>query len=120
MQSGNSGQHSVGLIPSLKLETMIDREGYRRTTQTNPTKLQHYYAPIPCPEPFSTLKMAYYMPFSFPFFLCHETKNLLLYNRRQKQKDRTVQEERNDLGLAAKLGSQAVLIYNTRIMRVLK
>jgi hypothetical protein len=83
MQSGNSGQHSVGLIPSLKLETMIDREGYRRTTQTNPTKLQHYYVPIPCPEPFSTLKMAYYMPFSFPsFFLCHETKNLLLYNRR--------------------------------------
>lgn len=119
MQSGNSGQHSVGLIPSLKLEIIRDREGYRRTTQTNPTKLQRYYQ-FAAQNPSVPKKWHITCPFLFLFFGCHETKNLLLNNRRQKQKDRTVQEERNDLGLAAKLGSQAVLIYNTRIMRVLK
>lgn len=76
MQSGNSGQHSVGLIPSLKLETMIDREGYRRTTQTNPTKLQHYYQ-FPAQNTLVPKKWHITSPFLFLFFLCHETKNLL-------------------------------------------
>jgi hypothetical protein len=73
MQSGNSGQHSVGLIPSLKLETMIDREGYRRTTQTNPTKLQHYYQ-FPAQNTLVPKKWHITSPFLFLFFYAMKQK----------------------------------------------
>lgn len=90
MQSGNSGQHSVGLIPSLKLETMIDREGYRRTTQTNPTKLQHYYQ-FPAQNP-SVPKKWHLQPFSFPsssfFFFVDAMKQKIYYYTAEGRSER--------------------------------